>query len=217
MPPHDPDPTGSSFTKTTRKTFNDKTDPPKVELPSPFVVCVIGASRGIGASVVHSYAAAKASTLVLAARSIDQLETVAYDVQTINPLVKLHLITFDITSESSVSNLARKLEQDFGRVDVVVCNSGFAGPVITRITEGSPADFERNFAVNVIGTYLAAHHLIPLLLASPGGSKTFLAVSSMGAWITDGPIANTGYCVSKLAQVRLIEHIAIQYREAYWQ
>lgn len=208
------DPTGSNFTKTIHTTFNDTTDPWKVKLPTPFTVCVIGASRGIGASIACAYVAAKASTLILAARSIDQLESVAHDVRKINPAVELHVVACDIASESSVSDLARRVKQDVGRLDVVICNSGFAGPLITRVTEGIPADFERNFAVNAIGTYLVAHHLVPLLLSTSGGSKAFIPVSAAAAWITEGDIANTAYCTSKLAQLRLVEYIATQYREA---
>lgn len=214
MLPQDMDPTGFNFTKTVHTTFNDTTDPSKVQLPPLLTVCVIGASRGIGAFIAYAYAAAKASTLVLAARSIDQLESVAHDVRRINSAIALHIVACDVACDSSVSDLARKVKQDVGRLDVVICNSGFAGPLITRVTDGSPADFERNFAVNAVGTYLVAHHLVPLLLSSSGGAKIFVAVSAAAAWITEGPIVNPAYCVSKLAQLRLVEYIATQYREA---
>lgn len=65
--------------------------------------------------------------------------------------------------------------------------------------------------VNTLGTYYAAHYLLPLLLESPDGGKSFMVVSLAAAWITEGPIANIGYCVSKLAQLRLAEIITRQY------
>ena len=38
-----------------------------------------------------------------------------------------------------------------------------------------------------------------------------MVVSSAAAWITEGPIANTGYCVSKLAQMRIVEMVGRQF------
>ena len=95
----------------------------------------------------------------------------------------------------------------------MVVNSGFAGPLTARVTEGDPEDWKRCFEVNTVGTYHAAHHLLPLLLlGSPGGGRSFVVVSASAAWITEGVIANSGYCVSKLAQLRLVEMMAGQYR-----
>lgn len=43
--------------------------------------------------------------------------------------------------------------------------------------------------------------------------KTFIGVSSMAAMIVRGPIANTQYCVSKCAQLKLLEHVHEQYQD----
>ena len=84
------------------------------------------------------------------------------------------------------------------------------GHVITQITEGDPVDWKTCLEVNTLGTYHAAHLLLPILLQSEG-ARSFLAVSSLTAWLTEGPIANAGYCISKLAQQRLLEIVAKQY------
>lgn len=122
----------------------------------------------------------------------------------------MHCEPCDIVSNSSVEALATRIKEQWGRLDVVVVNSGFAGPLITRVTEGDPDDWKRCFEVNTIGTYYAAHHLLPLLLRSPG-ARAFVVVSASAAWITEGVIANSGYCISKLAQLRLVEMVARQY------
>ena len=48
-------------------------------------------------------------------------------------------------------------------------------------------------------------------MASPNGAKAFIAISSMAVLVTDGPIASVGYCISKFAQLRVVEFIATQY------
>ena len=188
------------------------TDPSKVKLPPGFTVCVLGASRGIGAAVAYAYAQAGASTIVIAARSIGSLETVAARCKDIQPTIKIYCENCDITQDDSVAALAKIIADDVQRLDVVVVNSGFSGPVVLNVTEGDPADWKSCFDINTFGTYLAAHHLLPILLRSEG-TRSFLVVSSAAAAITDGPIANSGYCISKLAQLRLVEMMAKQYKD----
>ena len=97
------------------------------------------------------------------------------------------------------------------RLDVLVINSDFSGPVILRVEDGDSADFQRAFDVNIQGTYLAAHYFLPLLRRAEGGAKSFIAIGSMAACIIRGPIANTGCCLSKFAQSRFAEFLAEQY------
>ena len=82
-----------------------------------------------------------------------------------------------------------------------------------KVTEGDPAWFQQNFDINTVGTYHAAHYLIPLLLASENGAKGFLCIGSQAAGIIKGPIANTGYCLSKFAQSRFLEYLGQQFGE----
>ena len=207
--------TGDNLTEKLHSSIHPDIDPSSLRLDQPLVVCVVGGSRGIGAEVAKAFATANASIIILAARagSVPQLRSVENEIKTLRPNIDVRTQPCDVTSASSVSALASWIEQEVGRLDVVVYNSGFSGPVILKVTEGDPADFERTFAVNSIGTHLAAHYLVPLLLQSPNGAKMFLAMSTAAAWLRDGPIANSGYCISKLAQVRLIEHMALQYRD----
>jgi NAD(P)-dependent dehydrogenase (short-subunit alcohol dehydrogenase family) len=95
-------------------------------------------------------------------------------------------------------------------LDVLVLNSGYSGPVVLKVDEGDPKDFQDVFDVNVIGTYNVAHHFIPFLRESEG-AKTFIAVGSFAALVTSGHIANTAYCISKFAQARFIEYLSEQY------
>jgi NAD(P)-dependent dehydrogenase (short-subunit alcohol dehydrogenase family) len=175
------------------------------------VVCVTGASRGIGASTAYAYALAGASSFVLAAWSADQLEDVERHVQDINPSIRTLKVDCDIALADSVANLADCVTREFDRLDVLVTNSSFSGPVILRVEDGDPADFQRAFDVNVQGTYLAAHYSPPLLRRAEDGAKSFIAIGSMAAYIIRGPIANTGYCLSKFAQNRFVEFLTEQY------
>lgn len=186
-------------------------DPSSIRLPQPYVVCVIGASRGIGAGVALSYVKAGATGLVLASRRTSGLEVTAAKCKEVKADVQVEVVSCDITSAESVANLANTTKTKFGRLDTVVVNSGFTGPVVLKITDVDPSTFQNAINVNYVGTYLCAKYLIPLLLESENGAKVLIAVSSFASLIIRGTIANSQYCLSKAAQLKLMEHIHEQY------
>ncbi|CAN9413915.1 unnamed protein product [Alternaria alternata] len=202
----------SGFTKTIHSKPTAALDPASNKLPKPLNVLIVGASRGIGAGIAHAYAQAGAASLLLAARSSSsqELATVAQEAKNLNPSVSIKSLEVDITSNTSVAQLAKDVKQEVGRLDIVIVNSGYSGPVVLKVEEGDPQDFQDVFDVNVQGTYLVAHHFIPILKESDG-TKTFIAINSFGACIVNGHIANTAYCISKFAQARLVEFLSEQY------
>jgi NAD(P)-dependent dehydrogenase (short-subunit alcohol dehydrogenase family) len=202
----------SSFTKTIHSKPTAALDPASNKLPKPLNVLIIGASRGIGAGIAYAYAQAGVASLLLAARSssAQELAAVAQQAKDLNPSASIESLQVDITSSASVEQLAKHVKEEVGRLDVVIVNSGYSGPVVLKVDQGDPQDFQDVFDVNVQGTYLVAHHFIPLLKESDG-AKTFIAVNSFAACIVNGHIANTAYCISKFAQARLVEFLSEQY------
>jgi NAD(P)-dependent dehydrogenase (short-subunit alcohol dehydrogenase family) len=102
----------------------------------------------------------------------------------------------DVTSEANWQDLIASVEARQGRLDVLVNNAGMAlsGPV----TEMSLADFERQMAVNVTGTFLGCKHAIPLMRRAGRGS--IINFSSTAG--LRGSMGMAGYSASKGA-VRL--------------
>lgn len=204
----------SGFTKTRHSRPGHSLDPANNQLRHPLNVLIIGASRGIGAGIANAYAQAGAGTLLLAARpsSAEQLVAIEQEVNKINGSVATKCLFVDIISEESVMQLARSVKEVVDRLDIVVLNSGYSGPVVLKVDHGDAQDFQDVFNVNVQGTYLVARHFVPLLKES-GGAGTFIAVGSFAACIINGHIANTAYCISKFAQARLLEFLSEQYGE----
>ncbi|KAF1851073.1 NAD(P)-binding protein [Cucurbitaria berberidis CBS 394.84] len=202
----------SNFTQTKHRQPTRALDPQTNKLPKPLNVLIIGASRGIGEGIAHAYARAGACSLFLAARpsSAQELSAVEQRAKKLNPTISTTCFAVDITSSESVASLAQRVKETVSRLDIVVLNSGYSGPVVLKVDEGNPQDFQDVFDVNVQGTYLVAHHFIPLLKESDG-AKTFIAVGSFAACIMNGHIANTAYCISKFAQARLVEFLSEQY------
>jgi NAD(P)-dependent dehydrogenase (short-subunit alcohol dehydrogenase family) len=200
------------FTATTHPKATANIDPANNPLPTGLTVLIVGAARGIGAGIASAYAQAGAATLILTARasSMNKLAEVKATVQQINPKTRVVCAQVDVASHASVISLADKVRNEVGHLDILILNSGYSGPVVTKMTDGSPRDFQDVFDVNVQGMYLLAHYFVPLLIESEGG-KTFFVVGSFASCIVRGHIANTAYCVSKFAQARLVEMLAEQF------
>lgn len=206
-----------NFTPTTHSSITPILSPSLNRLKRPFTVCVIGASGAIGAGVAKSYALAGCSDLILAGRNVEALRAISNDIGPGNDgseeeqRTRTHIQHCDIASPDSVRTLSEFISSSFPALDSLVLVSGISGPVELRITDGSPTDNEwsRVFNTNALGTYHVAHYFIPLLLRSE--TKAFLVVGSIAASITKGLIANTKYCVSKLAQARIVECVAEQF------
>lgn len=202
----------SSFTPTIRTHPTPTTDPSTNKFPTPLNVLIIGASRGIGEGIAHAYAQAGAGHLFLAARasSAAKLDSVAQKARELNPSVQVTNLHVDITSVASVAQLAQEVSTKCPRLDVLILNSGYAGPFSDKVEADDPREFAKCFDVNVNGTYNVAHYFLPLLTNS-ASKKTFIVVSSFALLVTNEPFSNPGYCASKLAQARLIEIMAEQY------
>jgi NAD(P)-dependent dehydrogenase (short-subunit alcohol dehydrogenase family) len=201
-----------SFTSTSHTRASAATDPETSHLPSTLNVLIIGASQGIGAGIAHAYAKSGVGNLILAARatSRQKLQAVEQTAKELAPAIRSDCFDVDITNAASVSQLAEDVKAQYGRLDILVLNSGYSGPVVLKVDEGNPRDFQDVFDVNIVGTYNVAHCFVPLLKESDG-AKTFIAVGSFAALITNGHIANTAYCISKFAQARFVEFLSEQY------
>ncbi len=121
------------------------------------VAVVTGGGRGIGRAITLAYAR-EGADLVLAARSIEALTETKAAVESLGR--KALVVPTDVLHEESVHNLAEQALSHFGRVDVLVNNSGIGGPT-APLWEITPADWQETFAVNVTGVYLCCRALLP--------------------------------------------------------
>jgi len=112
------------------------------------VALVTGAARGIGAAIAAGLAEAGCDMAVFDIRPAD--ETVA-------AVVKLGRrglsVTGDITRAEERSAALERVEDEFGRLDVLVNNAGVAPKVRADITEASEESYDFVMGVNLKGPY----------------------------------------------------------------
>lgn len=204
---------GAYFTPTLHeKSPPAKLDPRNVKLPQPFVVCITGGGRGLGEAYAVAYAQAGASHIVIAARSVSELEDVKSKIKEENNSVNVVTVECDVTNQASAQRLKTAIEQECDdRLDVLVNNAGFldAEHGWKPITEGDPRDFLRTLEVNVFGVYLITRTLLPLLLGTEDGAKAVVGITSMSSHFASASISMG---LSKLALNRFMEFLAQEYK-----
>lgn len=140
------------------------------------VALVTGASKGIGAAIATALAAEGASVVVNYASSKEGAEAVAARITAAGG--KAIAIRGDVSKQAEARALVDAAVKQFGRLDILVNNSGVYGfAPLEDITE---EDFHRHFNVNVLGLLLTTQAAVPHL----GEGASVINISSLVTRIT---------------------------------
>jgi 3-oxoacyl-[acyl-carrier protein] reductase len=115
------------------------------------VALVTGGSRGIGAAIAERLAADGASVAVTYTKGADAAASVVKEVERGGG--KAIAIQADAADADAVRNAVDKAVTTFGRLDVLVNNAGTG--IAATVEETTLANFDRVFAVNVRGVFVA--------------------------------------------------------------
>jgi NAD(P)-dependent dehydrogenase (short-subunit alcohol dehydrogenase family) len=164
---------------------------------------VTGAGRGIGRAIALAFANAGAD-VVVAARTVSELESVAADIETRGR--RALVVPTDAADPAAVDHLAGAALDAFGTFDVWVNNAGVA-PFLAAFVDTRPDGFERYFNINflsaVYGTRAAARVLLPK------GAGAVLNLSSIDAFMVEPDL--TYYGTAKAAIVNLTKATALEW------
>ena len=168
------------------------------------VALVSGGNRGIGLEIVRQLAG-RGITVILGSREEESGRAAAEGLS--GDVVVRQL---DVTDEGSVTRLAASVEDEFGRLDVLVNNAGISNDDGQR---GMNADLDRvreALEANLFGAWRLCEMAIPLM--QRGGYGRIVNVSSgMGA-LEDMGGGSPGYRVSKTALNALTRILASELR-----
>src|SRR4051795_5846913 len=116
----------------------------------------------------------------------------------------------DVSDPSAIERLFAETESRLGDCDILINSAGMIDPKI--LAEVTPEDWDRMFAVNVRGTYLASRRALPSMIAKRSGA--IVNVASISG--VPGPEKFPGwvsYCASKAAVIGLTEALAVEGKE----
>ncbi|MEI2264897.1 SDR family NAD(P)-dependent oxidoreductase [Erwinia sp. CGal63] len=165
------------------------------------VVVVTGAGSGIGQAAAERFASEGAS-VVLVGRTKEKLEkTQALLAQ------GEHLVApCDVGEAEQVEQLAKTVQEKYGRVDVLVNNAGQI--VQGRIHEIALEDWKSLMKVDLDGVFYCVHYFMPALLKSKGNVVNVSSVSGLG-----GDWGMSVYNAAKGAVTNFTRSLAMDYGE----
>ncbi|MET9449791.1 SDR family oxidoreductase [Streptomyces cinerochromogenes] len=168
-------------------------DERKAVAPVAGKAVVTGASSGIGAATARRLAK-DGFEVVAVARRTERLRRLAEE-------TGARPYALDVTDDEAVRRFTAELDS----CDVLVNNAGGALGA-ESVAEADPADWERMYSVNVLGTLRVTQALLPLLRAGRGG--TVVTVTSTAAFTAyEG---GGGYCAAKYAERALSETLRLE-------
>ena len=143
-------------------------------------VCVVtGSSSGIGAATVRRFAREGWDVVINYSRQLEPAQAVAAECQALG--AQTLLVQADVAQDGDARRLAAETQVRFGRADVLVNNAGTTKFVALKNLDGLDAeDFQRIYAVNVIGAYQVSRAFVPMLQQHSGaGIVNISSVASM--------------------------------------
>ncbi|KAI4655427.1 hypothetical protein J4E93_000139 [Alternaria ventricosa] len=180
------------------------------------VVLVTGATNGIGLdTVIYIASASTKYHVIIGARNMSKGETVLKDVQAKAGIQgTLSLVQLDANDDASIKAAAKKIEEDFSKLDVLINNAG-----ICPERDGTWPDRElmrTTFETNVFGPTILTEALIPAMKRS--SNPRIINVSSTMGSITlisdhSSPYSQIKYPGYRMTKAALNMLTAYQYTQ----
>lgn len=166
-------------------------------------VLITGASSGFGAAAAIAFAR-EGSRLLLGARRVDRLQTVADEAKKAGaPTALVHAL--DVADTKSVNDYLAWARTQTEKIDVLINNAGGAKG-LEPVAEGKDEDWEFMMQTNVLGVLRMTRAALPLLVKNPG--SYILNIGSIA-----GRVAYEGgaaYCAAKAAELKITQALRLE-------
>ena len=162
------------------------------------VAIVTGGSSGVGRATAEMLAM-RGARVVIFARSAS-----------VSTPENMLAVDGDVSDEAAIERLFAETESRFGDCDILINCVGMIDP--KALIDTPPEAWDRMFAVNVRGTYLATRRALPSMIAKRAGA--IVNVASISGVI--GPEKFPGwvsYCASKAAVISMTEALAVEVKD----
>jgi NADP-dependent 3-hydroxy acid dehydrogenase YdfG len=156
------------------------------------VALITGASAGIGQACARLLAQ-EGARLVLTARRQERLDQLKKEAEKLG--TEAISVIGDAREESTAIKTVETATQSFGRIDILINNTGVGN--YKNLVDTSAEEYDDMMDTNVRSTFLFTRHTVPVMLNQKEG--TILMISSMAGIYGFG--GEAVYCATKFAQV----------------
>ena len=166
------------------------------------VAIVTGAGRGLGRSMARALIEA-GTAVTVASRTAAELDSFVDEVKAIGG--RALACPTDITDEASVQQMVDTTIATFGRIDLLVNNSGIVAS--TPLVDQPAAEWDAVIATNLRGTYLATRAVGRHLVAQRSGKVINIASN----FALQGVANHAAYSASKAGVIAFTRSMAIEW------
>ena len=136
------------------------------------VAIVTGGGSGIGAATANTLAARGNRVFVTDIKQ-DAANKVAAQIAAV--CGQASGVALDVASQEAISAFVAQVMSDVGRIDILVNSAGITGPVGQQSHELSTADFQKTFAVNLLGAINLTNAVMPHMIGAGYGRVVHVA------------------------------------------
>jgi 3-hydroxy acid dehydrogenase / malonic semialdehyde reductase len=156
------------------------------------IVCITGASSGIGAACAQAFAR-EGSALILSARRAERLENLARTLRE-QYRISVHTVRLDVTRHKDVEKVFASLPAEWQAIDILVNNAGLSRG-LDKLQDGKLQDWEEMIDTNVKGLLYVSRAVLPGMVQRNSGHVINIG-SIAGRQLYPG---GNVYCASKFA------------------
>ena len=168
------------------------------------IIVITGASAGIGAAIARELGR-RGDSLVLAARTVDGLQRVAFEVGS-----PAHVVTADVTRRADVDRIRDEALRVFGHVDVWINNAGRG--IVRPALELTDEDVDEMIAVNVKSALYGMQAITPHFIERGRGH-----VINVSSFLGRVPVATprSAYNAAKAALNALTANVRVDLKRTH--
>ena len=166
------------------------------------VAIVTGGGVGIGRAISLAFAN-EGAAVVAAARTLPRLEAVADEIRSRGG--RAIAIQTDVSDENQVNKMVAQTLNEYGQIDILVNNSGIAGPTI-NVVDVKLDDWNEVLTINLTGAMLCAREVLKSMIARRSGN--IINISSLSG--ERGLAKRSPYCVSKWGIIGFTQALAVE-------
>ncbi len=171
------------------------------------VAIVTGGGKGIGKAISLAFAR-EGAVVCPASRTLEKLQETVDEIRRIGG--RGMAIQTDVRDEEQVARMAAKTVEEFGRIDILVNNSGLGGPT-AYVADLDMKEWNEVIALDLTGAVQCCKHVLKYMIPQKSGS--IINIAAEGGRTGDGRSGypmRSPYCCAKMGLIGLTETLSIE-------
>ena len=171
-------------------------------MASPLLVCITGASSGIGKATAFAFAG-QGARLLLCARREDRIQEMQAEL-TAAGASGIHSFELDVRDRGAVERSFAALPPEWQEIDVLVNNAGLSRG-LAKLYQDDPQNWEEMLDTNVKGLLYVTRTVVPGMVERGRGHVINLGSTAGHMTYGNGSV----YCASKAAERAISEGLKL--------